>query len=99
MEKNTVNINSQEIINICQANDVSMLGVFGSVARGEATEESDIDILVKFSKQKGLLAVVRLERVLSEVLGRKVDLLTEAAISPYIRENILNDLQVLYGSR
>jgi predicted nucleotidyltransferase len=99
MDKNTVSINSQEIINICQQNDVSMLGVFGSVARGEATEQSDIDLLVKFSKQKGLLAVVKLERVLSEVLGRKVDLLTEAAISPYIRENILNDLQVLYGSR
>lgn len=99
MDKTIVSINYQEIIDICQQNDVSMLGVFGSVARGEATEQSDIDLLVKFSKQKGLLAVVRLERVLSEALGRKVDLLTEAAISPYLRENILNDLQVLYGSR
>jgi len=52
MEKNTVNINSQEIINICQANDVAMLGVFGSVARGEATEESDIDIFGQILEAK-----------------------------------------------
>lgn len=95
----TIRLNTDQLKKICQANDVSMLGVFGSVARGEATEQSDIDLLVRFSKRKGLLAVVQLERSLTEAFGRKVDLLTEAAISPYIREDILNDLQVLYGSR
>ena len=94
----TISLDTEKLITICRENDVSMLGVFGSVARGDATEQSDIDLLVKFSKRKGLLALVRLERVLSEALERKVDLLTEAAISPYIRENILKDLQVLYGS-
>jgi len=94
----TINLDTEKLITICRENDVSMLGVFGSVARGDATEQSDIDLLVKFSKRKGLLALVRLERVLSEALERKVDLLTEAAISPYIRENILKDLQVLYDS-
>ena len=96
---NTLSIDTEKLIDICRENDVSMLAVFGSMARGEATEQSDIDLLVKFSKGKGLLALVRLERLLSETLGRKVDLLTEAAISPYIRDNILKDLQVLYGSR
>jgi len=96
---NTLSIDTEKLIDICRENDVSMLAVFGSLARGEATEQSDIDLLVKFSKGKGLLALVRLERLLSETLGRKVDLLTEAAISPYIRDNILKDLQVLYGSR
>ncbi len=96
---NAFSLDTEKLTEICRANDVAMLGVFGSVARGEATEKSDIDLLVKFSERKGLLALVRLERILSETLGRKVDLLTEAAISPYIRENILNDLQVLYGSR
>ena len=96
---NAFSLDTEKITEICRANDVAMLGVFGSVARGEATEKSDIDLLVKFAERKGLLALVRLERVLSETLGRKVDLLTEAAISPYIRENILSDLQVLYGSR
>lgn len=76
-----------------------MLGIFGSAARDEATAQSDVDLLVKFSKQKGLFALVRLERILSEALGRKVDLLTEAALSPYLRENVLSDLRVLYGAR
>mgnify|MGYP001545204842 CR=1 FL=1 len=95
---NALSFDVEELINICRENDVAMLGVFGSVARGEATEQSDIDLLVKFSERKGLLAMVRLERIFAQTLGRKVDLLTEAAISPYIRDNILNDLQVLYGS-
>ena len=72
-----------------------MVGLFGSVSRGEETEKSDIDLLVKFAKRKSLLAVVKLERELSEALGKKVDLLTEAAISPYIRENIFRDLNLL----
>ena len=96
---NALNFDTEKLFDICRENDVSMLGVFGSVARGESTEQSDIDLLVKFSERKGLLALARLERILSETLGRKVDLLTVAAISPYIRDNILKDLQVLYDSR
>lgn len=96
---NTSTLNLEKLTTICRDNDVAMLGVFGSVARGQATEQSDIDLLVRFSKRKGLLALVRLERLLSETLGKRVDLLTEAAISPYLRDDILNDLQVLYGSR
>jgi len=84
------------LIEICQQNDVAMVGVFGSMARGEATEQSDIDLLVKFSKRKSLLALVRLERELSAALGRKVDLLTEAAISPYLRDRIKREIRVIY---
>lgn len=90
---------TEKLIAICRENDVVMLGIFGSASRGEATAQSDIDLLVKFAKRKGLLALVRLEREFSEAVGKKVDLLTEAAISPYIRENILGDLQVIYDAR
>ena len=45
------------------------------------------------------MALVRLERELSEAMGRKVDLLTEAAISPYMRERVLKELRVVYGAR
>jgi predicted nucleotidyltransferase len=76
-----------------------MIGVFGSMARGEAKRESDIDLIVRFSKRKSLLAVVKLERELSEALGRKVDLLTEDALSPYLRERILKGMRVVYGKR
>jgi hypothetical protein len=87
------------VIDICRQHDVSMIGVFGSTVRGEARKDSDIDLLVRFSKRKSLLAVVRLERELSEALGRKVDLLTEGALSPYLRERILKEMRVIYGER
>jgi uncharacterized protein len=87
---------TKRLIEICRQNDVSKLGVFGSVARGESNDQSDIDLLVEFSRRKSLLAMVKMERELTAALGRKVDLLTEAAISPYLRERILGDLQIIY---
>ncbi len=87
---------TNQIISICRQNDVAMVGVFGSFARGETTDQSDLDLLIRFAKRKGFLALVRLERELEAALGRKVDLVTEAAVSPYLRERILADLQVLY---
>jgi predicted nucleotidyltransferase len=95
----TFPFDTNRLVEICRQNDVAMIGVFGSVARGEAAEESDIDLLVEFAKRKSLLAVVKLERELSTALGRKVDLLTEAAISPYLRQGILRELQVIYEAR
>lgn len=92
----TLPFDTQKLIAICRQNDVSKIGVFGSMARGEADEASDIDLLVEFSRRKSLLALVSLERMISAALGRKVDLLTEAAISPYLRDRIKNELQVIY---
>ena len=88
-----------KLIDVCRQNDVAMVGVFGSTVRGEATEESDIDLIVEFSKRKSLLKVVALERQLSSALGRKVDVLTQAAISPYLRDRIMSDLRVIYEAR
>jgi predicted nucleotidyltransferase len=89
---------TRKLVEICQANDASMVGVFGSMARGDATEKSDIDVLVRFAKPRSLLSLVALERQISNALGRKVDLLTEAALSPYLRDRILSELQVLYAA-
>ncbi len=85
-----------KLIEICRRNDVVRLSVFGSVARGEFTDASDVDMLVEFSKRKSLLALVALERQFSAAIGRKVDLLTEAAISPYLRDRIRRDQRVIY---
>jgi predicted nucleotidyltransferase len=92
----TLTFDSAKLIEICRNNDAAMVGVFGSVARGEATDQSDIDLLLRFSKRKSLLALVKLERELSSALGRKVELLTESAISPYLRDRIKRELKVLY---
>jgi len=77
-----------------QVKDIS---IFGSYARMEATESSDIDILVRFKKTPSLLKMIMIENELSEKLGLKVDLLTEAAIkNKIIRNNIEKDLQIIY---
>ena len=89
---------TQKLIDICKANGIAMVGVFGSMARGEQTERSDIDLLVRPAKPKSLLTLVALEREISSALGRKVDLLTEGALSPYLRDRILSELQVLYAA-
>jgi len=95
----TVPFDTRKLIEICRQNDVIKIGIFGSMARGESTEQSDIDLLVEFSKRKSLLSLVALERNLTLALGRNVDLLTEAAISPYLRESILGEQRVIYEAR
>lgn len=94
-----LSFDTKKLAQICKKNDVSKMYVFGSAARGEATKSSDVDLLVEFSKQKSLLKVVSLERELEEGLGTKVDLLTEAAISPYLRDYIKKDLRLIYEER
>lgn len=86
----------KQLRQLCQENNVLMLGVFGSVARGEDTGKSDIDLLVKLSKPIGFIEFIRLEDRFVEVLGRKVDLATEGSLHPLIRQNVLNDLSVIY---
>lgn len=89
-------VETSKLVEVCRANDAAMVGIFGSFARGEATADSDVDVLVRFRRPKSLIAIVRLERELTAILGRKVDLLTEAALSPYLRPRIIRDLRVLY---
>jgi hypothetical protein len=92
----TFPFDTNKLIEICRQNDVAKIGVFGSMARGEFNDQSDVDLLVEFSKRKSLLALVALERQISVALGKKVDLLTEAAISPYLRDRIKRDLRIIY---
>lgn len=89
----------QILIDICRKYNVNMVSVFGSMIRGEAKENSDIDLIVRFSKRISLLTLVALERELSTALGRKVDVLTENSISPYLRDKILQEQQVIYEVR
>jgi predicted nucleotidyltransferase len=72
---------------------VSEIGVFGSVASGTAQDESDVDVLVSFSRPVGFIAFMRLERRLQDLLGRKVDLVTRNALRPYIGKRILSEVR------
>lgn len=86
----------EKIIEICKRNDVSYCAVFGSFARGEATDKSDIDLLVKFSKPIGLFGFVGVGQELEAELGRKIDLATDKMIGKYIRESVMRDLKIIY---
>lgn len=86
---------TNKIIEICKRNDISYCALFGSYARGEAQENSDIDLLVKFSKPIGW-KFYGIAEDLENLLGRKVDLATEKMLNKYIRENVLSDLEVIY---
>lgn len=70
------------------------IGIFGSVARGENTEKSDLDVLVEFSKPIGFFEFVRLEDYLTKVIGQRVDLVTKNALRPFLKEEILS--QTIY---
>ena len=71
---------------------VSYAGVFGSVARGAATEKSDLDLLITLEKPIGVFALARLRRELEEATGVSVDLVTTSAlnarVSPYVYAEI-----------
>jgi hypothetical protein len=71
---------------------VKTIGVFGSVARDEQTGQSDIDLLVEFSKPVGFVTFMRLENFLSEQLGNKVDLVTSDSLKPVIRQDVLSEV-------
>lgn len=89
-----------ELRAFCCRNQIRKLSLFGSVLREDFSEGSDIDVLVEFEPgaRVSLLDVVRMERELSELLGRPVDLLTAEDLSPYIRENVLASAEVQYAN-
>ena len=86
----------KKVVSILKGHGVKKAAVFGSYARAEAGPESDIDILVEFSGRKSLLDIVGIEQELSERLGKKVHLLTEKSISPYLIDRIKSEMAVIY---
>ncbi len=71
------------------------LGVFGSYARNEEKPSSDIDLLVRFSEPIDLLELVGIEQSLTEKLRKKVEIVTERALSRRIRDSVMKDLKSL----
>ncbi len=70
---------------------VKSLFLFGSVARNEASGESDIDLLVDFDETPTLFEFARLRRLLAEILGSPVDLVTRSALKAQLRDRILSE--------
>ena len=86
----TIDEIKQKTTPILKRHGITRAAVFGSVARGEASEKSDIDILVEIPRSYSLFEFAGIKLALEDVLGKKVDLIDYKAIKPRIRENILS---------
>ncbi len=86
----------KKIALVAKANHVKYLALFGSHARGEQTKNSDVDFLVEFSKPIGLIHLIHTEHELEDVIGKKVDLVTKAGLSKYVKPYIQDDLTTIY---
>ncbi len=78
------------------ARNIKSVSVFGSVARGEADEKSDIDLIVEFEKPVGLFSLAGLKNSFEDEFQKKVDLLTPKSIHPFLKERILASSQKIY---
>ncbi|HEY6342825.1 MAG TPA: nucleotidyltransferase family protein [Bryobacteraceae bacterium] len=87
-----------KIAEICRKYHVRQMGIFGSAARGEATADSDVDILVEFLPDSGmsLFRLDDLNRELEEMLGRRVDLASKRGLKPRVRPYVMRDLRIVY---
>lgn len=89
----------KSLIQTAEAHDISYLALFGSYARGEQTQKSDVDFLISFDEKKGLLDLIAIEQEFSKILGIKVDLITKQGLSRYIKPYIQDDLKVIYAKK
>ena len=80
-----------QILPILKAAGIRRAAIFGSLARGEATDESDVDLLIDSPDGTTLLDVIALEHELEDALGREVDLVEYQAIKPRLRDRILRE--------
>ncbi|MBI2601168.1 nucleotidyltransferase family protein [Candidatus Daviesbacteria bacterium] len=90
--KQIKNIINKHIDFLRNTYNVKDIGVFGSVARGQNTQSSDVDVLVEFSEPLGFFKFIELEEFLSKIIGKKVDLVTKKALKPAIRQEVLQEV-------
>lgn len=89
-------IDKELIIKIAKKNGVTSMSLFGSTARGEDHQSSDIDLLVDFEPGRSLIDLVRLERELSEAFNLDFDVLTPNSLHPRIRERVNREKVSIY---
>ena len=95
-----INLPMDEIVALCKRYHVRELALFSSAVRSDFRPDSDTDILVEFEPgaQIGFMALAAMQRELSEIVGRKVDLVPKGGLKPRIREAVLESAKVLYAA-
>lgn len=84
-----------ELIALASKHKAENLRVFGSVARGEANENSDVDLLVHFQPGASLFDLIHLIDDTSALINRKVDVVSDGGLSPYLAKRILAEARPL----
>jgi predicted nucleotidyltransferase len=85
----------EEILKVAAGHGAADVRLFGSRARGEAGAASDVDLLVRLAPDRTLLDLVAIKQDLEDLLGCSVDVVTEEAISPFIRFQVLKEVVTL----
>ena len=80
-----------EILDLARRHGARNVRVFGSLARGEDNGDSDLDLLVTLEEGRSLLDLVGLKQDLEDLVHRPVDVVTERALSPYLRDRVLSE--------
>ena len=87
----------QELKRICQESGISYLAIFGSEARGEARDDSDVDLLIEFKDTPGLIRFIGIKQQFEKILDRKVDLVTKKGLSKHVAPYVVKDVKQIYG--
>ncbi len=95
-----VSIPKQELKEFCRRYQVDRLALFGSVLRQDFRKDSDVDVLVSFEPDAhvGFLTLSRMQRELSEMFKRKVDLVLMDGLKPVIRDSVLANIEEVYAA-
>lgn len=92
-----ITLDRKKISDFCRRHHIRKLALFGSVLREDFKSESDVDVLVEFEEgHVPGLAFFSMEKELSEILNRKVDLNTPQFLSPYFRDQVLSEAETQY---
>ena len=78
-----------QILTVAKRHGARTIQVFGSLARGESRRDSDVDFLIELEPGRTLLDIVAIKQDLEDLLQRKVDVVTEDAVSPYLKDEIV----------
>ena len=85
----------EQILDLAVRHGARNVRVFGSLARGEGDENGDLDLLVTLGEGRSLLDLVGLKQDLEDLVHRPVDVVTERALSPYLRKRVLSEAVAL----
>ena len=97
--RSRIGIETDRIAAFCRQNHIRHLALYGSVLREDFRPESDVDVLVEFSpgQRVGFFRMAALERELSQLIGRRVDLRTPREISRYFRDQVIHQAETQYA--